>query len=200
MNLEIKSIIKESIRTKQELLKNGEVLFEIEKAINLIAAAFRKNKKIVIFGNGGSAADAQHFAAELVNKFRIERKPLPAVSLVTDTSVLSSIANDIGFDYVFSKQIEALGKQGDIAFAITTSDVETKKAGHSTNIANGLLMAKRKKMTTIGLVSDKSKEVLKLLDVAINMPSENTPRIQEGHILIIHIICQLIEKGYEKND
>jgi len=190
----IQNIIKESVQTKQILLKNKNILSNIEKIVNIIIAALRKKKKIIIFGNGGSAADAQHFAAELVNKFKIERKPLSAISLVTDTSLLSAIANDAGYDYVFSKQIQALGKKGDIAFAITTSDIETKKGGHSANIAQGLIAAKKKEMVTIGLVSAKSKKILKLLNIAIKIPSQNTPRIQEAHITVIHIICEIVEK------
>jgi len=201
MEKEIQEIIKESIQTKNVLLKEKNVLFEIEKVINLIIKALKNRKKIIIFGNGGSAADAQHFAAELVNKFKFEREPLPAISLTTDTSILSSIANDTGYDYVFSKQIQALGKKGDIAFAITTSDIETKERGHSANIAQGLIAAKKKEMVTIGLVRAKSKKILKLLDIAVKIPSQNTPRIQEAHITVLHIICELVEKAlfkYEK--
>ncbi len=200
MRKEIKKLIEESIQTKQKLVKNKNVFFKIEKVIDLIVKAFKNQKKILIFGNGGSAADAQHFAAELVNRFKIERNPLSAISLVTDTSILSSIANDSGYDCIFSKQIEALGKKGDIAIAITTSDIEMKKGGHSSNIANGLITAKKRGLITVGLVSEKSKEILKLLDLHIKIPSKNTPRIQEGHILIIHIICEITEKILFKNE
>lgn len=195
----IQNIIRESIQTKQDLLLDKKMLSDIEKVVKAIINAFKKKKKIIIFGNGGSAADAQHFAAEIVNRFKINRAPLPAISLVTDTSVLSSIANDIGYEQVFAKQIEALGEKGDVAIAITTSDIERKKGGHSANIANGLLMAKRKGLLRIGLLSEKSKKILKLLDLSIKAPSKNTPRIQEIHITIIHIICELVEKLlYEK--
>ncbi|MHC2995233.1 MAG: SIS domain-containing protein [Candidatus Atribacteria bacterium] len=194
MKKQIQELIKESIQTKETLLKDKNTLLGIEKAINLIVATIKNHKKIVIFGNGGSAADAQHFACELVNKFKMERSPLPAISLVTDTSILSSISNDVGYDYVFSKQIEALGEKGDIAIAITTSDVERKKGGHSANIANGLIVARKKGLIAIGLLSDKSKKVLEIVDLPIKVPSKNTPRIQEVHITIIHIICEMVEK------
>lgn len=192
MRQNIQNLIKESIQVKQALLEDEEILFSIEKAINLIINALKNQNKILIFGNGGSAADAQHFAAEMVNRFKIERKSLPAISLVTDTSILTSIANDIGYDQIFSKQIEALGTQGDIAIAITTSDVEER--GHSANIANGLICARKKGLTTIGLLSSNSKKVLEMLDLSIKAPCENTPRIQEVHITIIHIICEIVEK------
>jgi len=195
-----KKIIEESITVKQNLLKDESVILNIEKAINLIVTALEKGKKVLVFGNGGSAGDSQHFAGELINRFKIDRRPLPAISLVTDTSVLSSIGNDSGYDFVFSKQIEALGTQGDIAIAITTSDIEMCEHGHSANIGNALKIAKEKGLITIGLVSIKSKKILELLDVAIMVPSENTPRIQESHILIIHILCELIEKIIFKKD
>lgn len=194
MKNDIKNIIQESFYVKKDLLENQEIIGDIEKTIEIIVRALENKKKILIFGNGGSAADAQHFAGELINRFKIERNPLPAIALTTDSSVLTSIANDSGYDYVFSKQIEALGEKGDIALAITTSDIEEKKGGHSANIAYALTAAKKKRLQTIGLVSVKSKKILKLLDIAIQIPSINTPRIQEAHIMIIHIICEIVEK------
>ena len=186
--------IKSNIETKKKILKDKGILAEIEKIADEIVKAFNNDKKVLLCGNGGSAADAQHIAGEMVNRFKIDRNPLPAISLVTDTSVLTSIANDSGYDYVFSKQIEALGKRGDIAIAITTSDIELKKGGHSANIAQALLAAKKKGMIRIGFLSEKSKEVLELVDLAIQVPSNDTPRIQESHILIAHIICEIVEK------
>lgn len=194
MKEEIKSIIKESVSVKHALHDLPEVIDVIEHATKTIIEALQNGKKMLIFGNGGSAADAQHFAAEFINRFKIDRAPLPAISLVTDTSVLTSIANDFGYDYVFSKQIEALGESGDVAIAITTSDIELKQGGHSVNIANGLVSAKNKGLITVGLVSDKSQKILGLLDIAIKIPSKNTPRIQESHILVIHIISEIIEE------
>jgi D-sedoheptulose 7-phosphate isomerase len=194
MKQQIQELIKESFQVKELLFEDENALLNIEKSINLIVEAFKKRKKILIFGNGGSAGDAQHFAGEIVNRFKIERRPMPAVALTTDTSVLTAIANDLGYDYVFSKQIEALGEKGDIAIAITTSDIEEKKGGHSANIANALVSAKRKGLQTIGLVSIKSKEILRLLDTVIKIPSTDTSRIQESHIMVIHIICEIVEK------
>ncbi|MSU54699.1 MAG: SIS domain-containing protein [Candidatus Staskawiczbacteria bacterium] len=200
MKEEIKNLVQESASVKQALHDSPALIDVIEHATKTIIEALKNGKKMLIFGNGGSAADAQHFAGELVNRFKIDRAPLPAISLVTDTSVLTSIANDFGYDYVFSKQIEALGESGDVAIAITTSDVELKQGGHSVNIANGLVSAKNKGLITIGLVSDKSDKILGLLDIAIRIPSKNTPRIQESHILVIHIISEIAEKAlYEKN-
>lgn len=197
---EVKNLLLESVQAKVLMSADTVFLFQIKKAVNLIIEALKNGKKLIIFGNGGSAADAQHFAAEILNKFKTERQPLSAISLVTDTSILSSIANDFGYDYVFSKQVEALGKKGDIAVAITTSDVELKKGGHSANLAHGLIAAKKGGMETIGLVSNKSKKILKWLDLAIKIPSKNTPRIQEAHITVIHIICELVEKSLLKKE
>lgn len=191
---DIQKNIEESIQAKQSLLQDEKALSSVKEAVSIIVGALRDGKKIIIFGNGGSAADAQHFAGEMVNRFKINRNPLPVISLVTDTSVLSSIANDFGYDYVFSRQVEALGRDGDIAIAITTSDIEAKKGGHSANIYQGLVAAKKRGLTTIGLVSSKSKKILSLLDLAIVAPSKNTQRIQETHIMIIHIICEIVEK------
>lgn len=199
MQKEIKGFIRESADLSEKMHKDESFLAEIEKSVILTAKALKNNKKIIVFGNGGSAADAQHFAAEFVNRFKINRAPLPAISLVADISILSSIANDSGYDYVFSKQIEALSQEGDVVFAITTSDIKTEKDGHSANIYQGLLAAKKKGLSTIGLVSEKSREILKLLDIAIKIPSENTPRIQEAHIMVLHIICEIVEKYLFQN-
>ena len=160
----------------------------------MIISAFKKGNKLLICGNGGSAADAQHIVGELVNKFRFDRDPLPAIALTTDTSVISSIANDSSFSFVFSKQVKALGKKGDVLLVITTSDIELKQNSHSSNLAMALKAAKKKGMITLGLVSIKSKRILRYLDLAIKIPSKDTPRIQEGHLVVEHIICDLIEQ------
>ena len=167
---------------------------DVAKAVNLIVAAINKGRKILIFGNGGSAADAQHFAGEFVNKFKIARAPLPALALHADTSVLTAIANDDGYHLTFQKWIAAFGQAGDIAIAITTSDVERSEHGHSANIAYALQEARRKKMKIIGLFSDKSVAVVKMVDLAIKVPATDTPRIQECHETILHIICELAEQ------
>lgn len=194
MKKDIRKIIKESIFTKENIIKDSAIVFSIERAIDLIVCALKNRKKIFIFGNGGSAGDAQHFAGEMVNRFKIDRKPLPVIALTTDTSIITAIANDSGYDYVFSKQIEALGATGDIAIAITTSDIEEKSGGHSSNIANALISARNQGLKTVGLISGKSKEILRLLDIGVRIPSLNTPRVQESHIMVIHVICEITEK------
>ncbi len=194
MQEEIKGFIKESEELAGRMADNNALLAEIKTAVMLTVQALKGGKKILVFGNGGSAGEAQHFAAEFVNRYKINRSPWPAISLTTDTSNLSSIANDFGYEHVFSKQIEALGQAGDIVFALTTSDIETQKGGHSANIYEGLLAARRKGLMTIGLVSERSQDILKLLDVAIKIPSRNTPRIQEAHLLVLHSICEIAEK------
>lgn len=191
-----KDFIRESIEVKEKMLKNKGFLAGIEKIASLISAAIKNKKKILIFGNGGSSADAQHFAAELVNKFKLETPAFPAISLGTDPSVISSISNDMGYEQIFSRQIEGLGEKGDIAIAITTSDVEVKKGGHSANIAYGLIAARKKGLSTIGLCSSKSKEFSKFADLSVKIPSKNTPRIQEAHITVIHSICELVENKF----
>jgi D-sedoheptulose 7-phosphate isomerase len=160
---------------------------EIASAASLLISALERRNKILIFGNGGSAADAQHLAAELVGRFEKNHHPLPAIALTTNTSVLTSIANDFDFNVIFSKQIEALGRQGDVAVAISTS-------GRSPNVLEGILTARRLGLKTIGLAGKDGGTMKDLVDVCLTIPSERTARIQEGHILIIHILCKLVEE------
>lgn len=188
----IKTQLKEAAVVKQKMLDS--CLDSILRAAELVYTACKNNHKLLICGNGGSAADAQHIAGELVNKFRFERAPLPALALTTDSSVLTSIANDSNFNFVFSKQVEAFGQKGDILMVITTSDIEFGKNAHSSNLAMALKVARQKGLKTIGLVSQRSRKILKFLDVAIKIPSKDTPRIQEGHLLAEHIICDLVEQ------
>lgn len=143
----------------------------------------------MICGNGGSAADSQHFAAELVSKFRRERKALPAIALTVNTSVITAISNDYDYKKIFSRQIEALGENGDVAFFISTS-------GNSKNIIEAIGIAKKLGLFTIGMTGEDGGEMQNLCDLVLNVPSNKTPRIQEGHILIIHILCELIEKEF----
>jgi D-sedoheptulose 7-phosphate isomerase len=152
----------------------------------VVSDAFRNSKKLMLCGNGGSAADAQHIAAEFVNRFQIERSPLPALALTTDTSIITSVANDNSFDDVFSRQIEALGAEGDVLLAISTS-------GSSRNILSALDIAKDRGIYTIGLMGAGGGEMLSLVDLALVVESNQTPRIQEAHILAGHIICELVE-------
>jgi len=144
--------------------------------------------KLLIFGNGGSASDSQHIAAEFTNRFEVNRKPLPAIALTTDTSALTAISNDFKFNMIFSKQIEALGKEGDVAIGISTS-------GTSPNVIRGLSIAKRMNIKTILLTSHKIKS--SLFDVTIKVPLKNTARIQEMHILIGHILCSIVDDLYK---
>jgi len=179
----IENWLNESIYVKQGC-KN--LIDDIEKSAEIIIDAYKNGGKVLIFGNGGSAADSQHVAGELINKFRIERKPLAAIALTTDTSVLSSISNDFSFHDVFKKQIEALGSKNDVAIGISTS-------GNSKNVINGMIAAKQIGMKTIALTGKSGGKLKDIADICINVPSADTPRIQESHITILHIICDLIE-------
>ncbi len=158
-----------------------------------IYETFKNGNKLLICGNGGSASDAQHMAAEFVNRFKIERSPLPAIALTTDTSIITSIGNDYSFSEVFSKQVLALGKEGDVLLGISTS-------GTSKNVLKALKAAKDKGLITIGLSGDYAEEMGKLTDYYIYVPSKNTPRVQEAHLLIEHTICELIDQFWRKDN
>ena len=160
---------------------------KIIKVVLLAKKVISKKGKILIFGNGGSAADAQHLAAELVNRFKKERAPMPAIALTTDTSILTAIANDYDFSEVFSKQILALGKRGDIALGISTS-------GKSSNVIEALKVAKKLGLYTIGLSGGDGGLMKDFCDYLILVPSRETPRIQEGHLLFLHIFSELLEE------
>ena len=160
---------------------------EIMRMVELIVTAYQSGKKIVLFGNGGSAADAQHITGELVGRFKLERKALRAIALTTDTSVITSITNDYGYENVFSRQIEAQVDEGDIVIGISTS-------GKSPNVLKALQTARGKGAKILGLTGKYGTELKKLSDVAIMVPSNNTPRIQEAHITIGHILCELVER------
>jgi D-sedoheptulose 7-phosphate isomerase len=183
----LKESIVRSLKEGAELrLKMAEAMpAEIVSAATAIAEAFKAGGKLLLFGNGGSAADAQHIAAEFMNRFLIERPPLPAIALTTDTSVLTCIANDYAFDEIFSKQVKALGKKGDVALGITTS-------GSSGNVLKALRAAKKLGMTTIALTGEGGKAA-SLSDIPLQVPSRSTPRIQEAHIAVGHILCDLVD-------
>ena len=181
----VKDIVQESIKVKQTILK--ENLEDIIKATKIITKALRSKKKVLFFGNGGSAADAQHLAAEFVNRFLFNRPALPGIALTTDTSVLTSIANDSHYRLIFSRQIEAFGHEGDVAIGISTS-------GTSPNVVEGLEKARKMGISTIALVGGKAGDLLEQVDIVISVPSTSTPRIQEAHIMLGHIICQLVEE------
>lgn len=161
---------------------------QIEKAINAITKCLSGGNKVILFGNGGSAADAQHIAAELIGKFKLERKSYPAIALTTDTSSLTALANDYSFDIVFSRQCEGLVNQNDVVIGISTS-------GNSTNVKVGLETAKKKGAILIGLLGSKGGNIGKLVDIPIIIDSSSTPRIQEAHRTIYHIICEEVEKA-----
>jgi D-sedoheptulose 7-phosphate isomerase len=153
-----------------------------------IEASLRAGKKLLLFGNGGSAADAQHLAAEFTGRYLKERRGLPALALHTDTSALTAIGNDYGFDRVFARQVEALGQAGDVALAITTS-------GRSPNISAAVTACRAAGIKTIGLTSTQGTEFARTVDIALIVPSESTPRIQECHLTIGHILCELVEEA-----
>jgi D-sedoheptulose 7-phosphate isomerase len=186
---ELRSQIQANIDTTCELAK--EYLQVIIKVGEKMAAAIKKGNKIFLCGNGGSAADSQHIAAEFINRFRKERRPLSAIALTTDTSVITSISNDYGYKYVFSKQISALGQNGDILVGISTS-------GNAGNVINAVKAAKNKGLFIIGLTGDGGGKLKEYVDLCIRVPSHDTPRIQEAHILIGHLLCDIIEKSVFK--
>ncbi len=159
---------------------------DIARAAHSIAASLRAGGGVIVFGNGGSAADAQHISGELVGRFAMERKGLRAMALTTDASVMTSLANDYGYDAIFARQIEALGRPGDIALALSTS-------GNSPNILRAIETARENGLTVIGLSGRGGGLMRDLCDILIVIPSDDTPRIQEGHTLVYHIICGLIE-------
>ena len=175
---------KESILTKEEFFKQN--LQPIIHSAEVIADAFKADRKLLICGNGGSAADAQHIAAEFVNRFMIERPPLPAVALSTDTSIITSIGNDYSFDQIFSKQVKAIGREGDVLLAISTS-------GESKNVITAVKVARDMGIKTIGLTGKGGGKMAKMVDILLNVDSDVTPRIQEVHITAGHIICDLID-------
>jgi len=183
----IKDQIKKSYETKQAIYENEELLNDIEKVSKLCVQLYRGDKKTILAGNGGSAADAQHIAAEMVGRYGFDRPSLPSLALTTDTSALTAIGNDYGYDKVFSRQLEGMGQNGDIFIGISTS-------GNSVNIINAFNSAKEKGITTVALVGRDGGEMAKLADISMIVPSDSTPRIQESHILIGHIICDIIEK------
>jgi len=194
---EIAKQIQDSIDIRQKALET--LINPIEQAVEMLIDCFLKGHKVLVFGNGGSAADAQHLAAELVNKLNFERAALPAIALTTDTSVITSIGNDSSFDHIFEKQIEALGEEGDVAICLTTSDISEEEFSHSVNIALGLKVARRKGLKTLGFVSEKSQNILQYLDLILMAPSKDSPRIQEIHQMCYHIICDLVEQTLFKN-
>ena len=180
--------IKNRFEESQKIIKKSQILtLKIDKSVNMILDSLRVGGKIIIFGNGGSAADAQHMSAEFIGRYLLERKSIPSISLTTDSSILTSISNDYKFDQIFSRQCEALVNQNDIIIAISTS-------GKSPNIIKGIKMCIKKGAKVIALTGKDGGKLKKLCDILLNIPSNETPRIQEGHRTVIHIICELVEK------
>ena len=185
----IKKIIKASIDTKQSVLQNEGLLKAIAASVDVIVNAFRNGNRVYFCGNGGSAADAQHLAAEFSGRFYTNRKALPAEALHCNTSYLTAVANDYGFDEIYSRLIDGIGEAGDVLIGLSTS-------GTSANITKAFETAKKKAMITIGFTGKSGGNMKPLCDHLINIPSTDTPRIQESHIMVGHIICQLVEEKY----
>jgi len=185
----IKKIIKSSIDTKQSVLQNEGLLKTIATSVDVIVNAFRNGNRVYFCGNGGSAADAQHLAAEFSGRFYTDRKALPAEALHCNTSYLTAVANDYSFDEIYSRLIDGIGEKGDVLVGLSTS-------GNSPNILKAFNTAKKKEMITIGFTGKSGGEMRTLCDHLINIPSTDTPRIQESHIMVGHIICQLVEEKY----
>lgn len=188
----IVKLFRESCRVKEAFINDN--LGKLVNVIEVLTAALKAGNKILIFGNGGSAADAQHIAAEFVNRFIIERPPLPAIALTTDTSIITSIGNDYDFSEIFAKQIRALGQPGDVAWGISTS-------GNSPNVQKGLEMAKKMELITLALTGKDGGPIAKMADCSLNVSSGSTARIQETHITAGHAICELVDiKLFQKPD
>jgi D-sedoheptulose 7-phosphate isomerase len=189
MEAKIKSIIATSIEVKQGMLNDPELLGTIEKVVTEIVLAFRAGNRIYFCGNGGSAADAQHLAAEFSGRFYKDRVALPAEALHCNTSYLTAVANDYGYEHVYARLIEGIGQPGDVLIGLSTS-------GNSTNIIEAFKKAKRKGMITVAFTGAGGGKMKEDSDFLINVPSGDTPRIQESHIMAGHIICELVEDQY----
>lgn len=185
----IKQIIQSSIDTKQQILQDEVLLNTVEQVVSLITNAFKKGNRIYFCGNGGSAADAQHLAAEFSGRFYTDRKALPAEALHCNTSYLTAVANDYGYDVVFSRMIDGIGEEGDVLIGLSTS-------GNSVNIIKAFEVAKPKGIATVAFTGATGGKMKGNCDHLINVPSADTPRIQESHITLGHIICQLVEERY----
>ncbi len=185
MKQTIISVFEDSAQVKVRFAK--ENADKIAEVVQLIAQAFREGKKVILFGNGGSAMDASHIAAEFVNRFLMERPPLPAIALNTDTAVLTSISNDYDYSQVFSKQLTALGHEGDVVIGFSTS-------GNSPNVLKAIEVAKKNGMRTVVLTGGTGGKMANLADFTFVVPTKSTPRIQETHITLGHTICQLVDE------
>ncbi len=185
-NETIAKLLQDSIAVKQALLADPVMLASIAEVAQRCVDTLRSGNKLLLAGNGGSASDAQHIAAELVGRFEIDRRGLPAIALTTNASQLTAISNDYGYEAVFSRQLEAFGEKGDLFIGLSTS-------GNSVNVVNAAKVARKKGLTIIGMTGASGGKLEALCDVCLKMPSTNTARIQEAHITIGHILCALIE-------
>lgn len=189
MSEKIKNIIASSISVKENILNNEALITSVNDCVDLIVTAFKNGNKVLFCGNGGSAADAQHLAAEFSGRFYTDRDALPAEALHCNTSYLTAVANDYSYDVIYSRLIKGIGKKGDVLVGLSTS-------GNSKNILNAFETAKEKGMITIGFTGDTGGKMAAVSDHLLNVPSTDTPRIQESHIMLGHIICQLVEEQY----
>lgn len=189
----IKNIIESSIDVKQKVLQSEDLLSTIEKIIDVMTTSLRDGKRIYFCGNGGSAADAQHLAAEFSGRFYTDRKALPAEALHCNTSYLTAVANDYSFDLIYARLIDGIGDRGDVLVGLSTS-------GNSANIVKAFEVAREKEIITVGFTGLSGGIMKNLSNYLINIPSTDTPRIQESHIMIGHIICQLVEENYFSNN
>jgi len=187
-NLLISQAIKNTIETKNKILESKEIFSSIERVVDEMTIAFKAGNKVLFCGNGGSAADAQHLAAELSGKFYLDREPLPAEALHVNTSYLTAAANDYSFNEVFARLIKGMGKEGDVLVGISTS-------GNSANVIRAIEEAKKKGMRTVGFTGEGGGKMKEICDYLINVPTTDAPRIQEAHILVGHIICEIVEKN-----
>ena len=185
----IKNIIQSSIDVKTKILNDDQLLQTVNDCVNVIVSAFEKGNKVLFCGNGGSAADAQHLAAEFSGRFYTDRDSLPAEALHCNTSYITAVANDYSYDVIYSRLIKGTGNEGDVLVGLSTS-------GNSKNIVKAFEVAKEKNMTTIAFTGSSGGKLKKLAGFLINVPSDDTPRIQESHIMLGHIICQLVEEIY----
>ncbi|WP_327205091.1 D-sedoheptulose-7-phosphate isomerase [Paenibacillus sp. Soil750] len=188
MKAYISSEILRAMEIKRAISKDSDILRLIEQAARKMIEVYRNGNKIMLGGNGGSAADAQHIAGEFVSRFYFDRPGLPCIALTTDSSILTAIGNDYGYEQLFARQIQANGQRGDIFIGISTS-------GNSPNVIRGLEMCRAMGITTIGLTGESGGRMAALCDICIRIPSQETPRIQEAHILLGHILCAIVEES-----
>ncbi|MEO8787633.1 MAG: D-sedoheptulose 7-phosphate isomerase [Chitinophagaceae bacterium] len=193
MQSAITAILRNAIATKEAVLADSSLINRIEAAVDTICRAFQQKKKVLFCGNGGSAADAQHLAAEFSGRFYTDRHPLPSEALHCNSSYMTAVANDYGFDVVYSRMVQAMGTAGDVLVSLSTS-------GNSQNILKAMEMARELGMINIGLTGSTGGKMKDLSDILLNIPSTDTPRIQESHITIGHIICQLVEAELFKTE